>query len=870
MKTTVGLNRSPSVIVSFAVLACSLTVFSATNGTLGPIEFRCSPPWWQTAICLPDDPDKILAGREGQLLLDFGGGGPRNFGICLQGDLEGGTRWLRQETLSARAPIVRTFKDADGVELTEEAFVIVPAKGSKPGPPLVRTDGANRLKDWAQPARTCASAFKGVDVGWDGQPIQFRLTAVPKVPVTIVFGLCEGWHKTAAKRPLILAVKGGESRRVDPVADFGANQPGLYKLRAPVTNGDRFIEFSVSAAQGAEDRNAIVNAIWVFEGALPPDDRILSGQSDSRALATYSGVQLPERQAAVLMTLKNRTAVSATARPRLRLQSVKPVVFSKGQGSITVDGSTCLLASERIESFSGSSQTGYVAQLPAMTLPPGALRQVAFTVERHGLRAGPALTAAQVASRRDDAHQWWEKADLPFATIQVPDPGVQAVIESAVRNIWQAREIKQGQPAFHVGPTVYRGLWVVDGSFLLESAAILGRAQDARAGIEYLLSFQKPDGSFELMHRYWKENGIVLWAATRHARLMQDRAWLASTWPKLERTAAFIHELRRRSLTDEFPADHGLNPPGEIDGGLSGAGFQRPEYSNVYWNLTGLKAFIEAARWLGKAEEADQWQKEYDDLYATFRKAADKDLRQDGQGHTYLPVLMGHASQELPQRAQWAFCHAVYPGRIFAEGDALVTGNLAMLQATEQEGMVFGTGWMVDGIWTYFASFYAHAWLWQGRGHKAAEVLYAFADHASPTRVWREEQKPLGQGSAEVGDMPHNWASAEFIRLTAHLIELDRGDELHLLEGFPSDWARAGMVTRLNGVLTPFGPLHLEVHVSANGQSARVKLAHLPRNAPSRIVLHLDGLSGRAGSIELPADRDVDQTVARYRTGAKG
>ena len=88
---------------------------------------------------------------------------------------------------------------------------------------------------------------------------------------------------------------------------------------------------------------------------------------------------------------------------------------------------------------------------------------------------------------------------MPFSTIQVPDPDIQGMIEASVRNIWQAREIKRGLPAFHVGPTVYRGLWVVDGSFLLESAAILGRGQDARAGVEYLLGHQKPDGSFEIL-----------------------------------------------------------------------------------------------------------------------------------------------------------------------------------------------------------------------------------------------------------------------------------------------------------------------------------------------------------------------------------
>ena len=128
-----------------------------------------------------------------------------------------------------------------------------------------------------------------------------------------------------------------------------------------------------------------------------------------------------------------------------------------------------------------------------------------------------------------------------------------------------------------------------------------------------------------------------------------------------------------------------------------------------------------------------------------------------------------------------------------------------MLRATKVEGMVFDTGWIRQGIWTYFASFYGHALLWQAHAREAAEVLYSFAQHSAPTRVWREEQKPVGKGSQEVGDMPHNWASAEFIRLTTHLIELDRGEDLHLLEGFPREWAGPGMVTRLNGVLTPFG-----------------------------------------------------------------
>ena len=121
----------------------------------------------------------------------------------------------------------------------------------------------------------------------------------------------------------------------------------------------------------------------------------------------------------------------------------------------------------------------------------------------------------------------------------------------------------------------------------------------------------------------------------------------------------------------------------------------------------------------------------------------------------------------------------------------------------------------------------------------------------------------MGKGNEEVGDMPHNWASAEFIRLCTHLIELDRGNELHLLEGFPREWAGPGMTTRLDGVLTPFGPLRLSIQIAADGKTSRLKIARLNGPRPARIVLHLAGLTGRDQTVDLPTDRDIDQTIAR-------
>jgi hypothetical protein len=329
--------------------------------------------------------------------------------------------------------------------------------------------------------------------------------------------------------------------------------------------------------------------------------------------------------------------------------------------------------------------------------------------------------------------------------------------------------------------------------------------------------------------------------------LTGDKNWLLGVWPNVERGFAFIRKMRAMPPADAPNAR--LIPDGFSDGGLAD---KVPEYTNIYWTMAGVRAAIDAARWLGKSDEAADWQREYDDFLQTFRHAAERDSRTDAQGNRYVPIRMRFDEKIPPQKAQWAFLHSLFPGKVFSAEDPLVQGNMAMLKAVEKQGLVQDTGWLKDGIWTYFGSFYGHAWLWLGEGDKAARTLYAFGNHASPLLAWREEQMPVGQGDQAVGDMPHNWASAEFIRLVRHSLILERGDELHLFEGVPAKWARPGAITRVREIATEFGPISFEFRVARNGASGILKLTPPQRTPPSRIVLHLDDWSGQTGTLDLP------------------
>jgi hypothetical protein len=166
---------------------------------------------------------------------------------------------------------------------------------------------------------------------------------------------------------------------------------------------------------------------------------------------------------------------------------------------------------------------------------------------------------------------------------------------------------------------------------------------------------------------------------------------------------------------------------------------------------------------------------------------------------------------------------------------------------------------MADGLWTYFASFHAHAHLWLGDGPKAAEIYYAFANHASPLRAWREEQAPRDAEKTDkfVGDMPHNWASAEFIRLTRHLLLLERGRELHVLEGIPRTWLAAGAITELKDVATDFGPVSLRLEVAADGTGVKLTVTPPPGPEGPRIVVHLGAWAAESRAKLVPQKTDA-------------
>jgi len=831
------------------------------------LDFRYQPGRWQACIGLPDDPYKTIVGSDGGLYYEYGKRGPQpynngqgSFGTRvlaeLQADGKPGT--CRQSLHNPRIPIVATEWEQGDWVVHQEAWAGVlrgesletrtpqrvdylwltatnrsgesrrgtvalhigstsrlqldPSRTrlvyenegqqafcqfSRPSQPpsasvqsretggvlqVEAKSGATVTRNWARPNTDCAPCFRHVFVGF-GQPLDFRFAAAGGRKFRVALGLIEGWHAEPGKRPVQVEVEGQGARALDLVKEYGRNVPVVLQFPALDTDGDGKVAVSVRPVGGAEDRNTILSALWVFPAdAAHRDEDILAGKADSLALARVDADHMPSMP--------------------------QPLRLTWDTGLVAAGQSFDLLV--------------------ALPQGDGAKRS---------------LNVGDPAAERQRAVQFWSRADLPLDRFTVPDPAVQDLLDSCIRNIYQAREIKDGRPAFQVGPTCYRGTWAADGPFILEAITYLGRAGEVLAGLEQQVDADSGPGGVE----FSKKSGLRLWMIRRHGQLTGDRDWLQRMWPRVQREVNQIIEYRQTTRDDPTQANYGLMPIGFGDGGLGG---KHREYTNVYWTLAGLKAAIDMAQELNDPAAAP-WQAEYADYWQAFDKARHRDKLVDAAGNPYVPVTMKGELPQLPQRGAWAFLQSVFPGRIFAADDPLMRGTMAMLDANQREGLIYGTGWIEDGIWNYAASFYAHAHLWLGHGRKAAATMYAFGNHAAPLLCWREEQNPVGERPYYVGDMPHNWASAEFIRLVRHLLILERGRELHLLEGLPRAWTRPGCVTELKSVPTTFGDISLRLAVAADGRSATIALDPPRRTPAERLVVHLEHFAQGASNVRL-------------------
>lgn len=478
-----------------------------------------------------------------------------------------------------------------------------------------------------------------------------------------------------------------------------------------------------------------------------------------------------------------------------------------------------------------------------------------------------------------ETREFWSKW-RPFGTTEWSYPQKHGeFLTACARNIQQAREMKNGRLVFQVGPTVYRGLWIVDGNFLLEAARYLGYDKEADQGLRSEWSKQADSGQVIAAGggEHWKDTAIAIFTLVRQCELKQDWSLFHEFEPNVSRAIDFLIGLRDQARAGKSTnGRYGLLAPGFADGGIDGV---RSEFTNTVWTLAGLRAVVAAAQ-EQNIPALDKAREFYKELYTSLQEAARKEMVRHSAGFDYLPMIAHDDAlmndpdlwnRPRPQTAQWALSHAIYPGLVFEKTDPIVRGHIALLQSCTREDVPAETGWLWhDSLWTYNASFAAHVYLWAGLRDWAHRTFTGFLNHASPLYCWREEQ-PLQHAlcGQDWGDMPHNWASAECVRYLRHMLALEDAGALRLLEGITASEINGSGAYVVRDSPTRFGRIRLTFE-PAGKQGWRLQFERDRGPAPVSVTvpetiadLHINSVSGASYKKET-GRIEIDPTALRW------
>lgn len=802
------------VVAALAVVGCS----SAQNRV---IDYRFSPDYYHTPIGFPDDWQKTMVNERGALLLDFGPGPYVRANTVVGIGLEGmELKQVSQRLIRSDIPVVSTSFAAGKGTVNVETFAIVPRESHsvavKENAGVYRRLGLTGGIAWANPKGIVDPVFRNVAWGTN-RPILYEIAVTPGSRKRVALGICESYRTIPGLRMMEFHVEGAPVRTVDPIAQGDQNVPVVVFFDAHDADQNGLLVVETRASAECRDPNVILNGIWVFaENSSTSPEEVIGGSGRKSAEVVVDCGNEPEVQN--FPTRLDALLVTAERTPgplMVSIQSARQLEYDSKSGVLKYDGRP-FIASRPKATSARKTEKGW-----DLVFSKGTRKAEIIVI--HGSRLPGNITAVpDLAKERKQSVEWWQNSSLPVGRIALADKEMQHLFDASVRTLYQNRDIVDGRPNFQPGSTVYRGLWIHDGVYYMEAAAMLGDTASARLAVEGLFRFQEPGGKVKVMFpiEMQRETPMMIWIMGRYARLANNRPWLKANWHRVVAAANHIQVARQGTLKDSTAAYFGLMPPGFVDGGIAGL---TADYSTVFWTLIGLESATDMAKWVGDVKHESEWKSLRNDLLSSFQASARRDMRRDVHGNLYLPVKVADTSTtDAPQRAQWAICEAVMLSSIFSRGDSLVKGSLAVLDSSCVQGLPTTLGWMNGGIGVWFAPLHGLAHFVEGNTERAIDALYAFANHSTPHGAWAEEQMPKGVSSRTTGDYPTTSATACMLRSVLYMLALERGNTLELMRGIPDFWLEGGKSIRMDELRTKFGKITFDVSIAKNGKSGKV------------------------------------------------
>jgi hypothetical protein len=420
----------------------------------------------------------------------------------------------------------------------------------------------------------------------------------------------------------------------------------------------------------------------------------------------------------------------------------------------------------------------------------------------------------------DRTVRYWRGIMAKGTHIEVPcEKAAQAYLASHVCQL-----IASDHGKIHAGEGFYDEFYIRDGAYQvmeLEEAGLIGAA---RRALESYLSHQRSDGRFESQKNQFDANGQALWTLWQFYKITGDSQWLIKVYPQMRRAVEWMMKARRWA-----PADSpffGLLPNAPADGEYLWDG-KHHIVGYDFWNLRGLLCTADAAKALGRIDEAEELLLEA----KLYRDAIDSAWKQTGLAH--FPPSWEKAG------THWGNTETLWPTELFDRDDPRVGALITEVRENFGGGFVEGTiQWLghADAIHPYMSAYTTMSSLVRGEHEHVVEDFYWYLLHSTATHAFPEGIY-YKRCFAWNDTIPHPTGASNYAVMLRHMLIHERGDELHLLTTVPDWWLAEGKEIRIERAPTHFGLMSLWVTGTEKG--VQVKLEPPCRQPPKRIFLYL-------------------------------
>jgi len=474
----------------------------------------------------------------------------------------------------------------------------------------------------------------------------------------------------------------------------------------------------------------------------------------------------------------------------------------------------------RAEAKMQVAEVGTTGPSHVWSLSPGDSEQGAVQVPFRPLDGPPSEGEGIANTWLDRTVAYWRGLLGQGAQVRVPC----AKATEALRAAHVCQLLANDHGVLHGGEGFYDEFYIRDGGYQLMELEEAGLGDAAAKAVAHSLSCQRPDGRFESQANQFDANGQALWVLWQYWKITGAPEWLAKAYPQMAKAAEWVKQARRQA-----PADSpfvGLLPNAPADGEFLWDGKHHIVGYDL-WNLRGLLCTADAARALGKDDEADSLSREA----ADYRAAIDAVWKRTGV--SYFPPSWEKDG------THWGNTETLWPTELFPRFDRRETALLDEVRKRHGGGFAEGTiRWTgaANAIHPYMSAYTTMASLVRGDNEKVVEEFYWYLLHSTATHAFPEGIF-YKRRFAWSDTVPHVTGASNYALMLRHMLIHERGDELHLLLAVPDWWLADKQEIRVERAPTHFGPMSLTVRGTAKG--VQVTLGPPRRESPKAIVLHL-------------------------------